>query len=90
MDTLNYVTAIATALTISITPVVINNSSRENVQMNKVSLPKSGMPMYSGIQIQDVISLANQRTSYFLSKSEQGALKRALLRSVKVIEPRSV
>lgn len=90
MDTLSYVTAIATALTISITPVVISNYSRENIQTNKTSLPKSGMPIYSGIQIQDVISLANQQPSYFLSKFEQGAIKRALLRSVKVIEPRSV
>lgn len=87
---LTYITAIATAITLTITPVVVSKSARENTQENKVTWAKYGMASHAGIQIADVISLVSQRPGYFLSKAEQGALKRALLRSVKVIDPRFV
>lgn len=85
---LTYITAIATAVTLTITPVVVSKSARENIQANKVTWAESGMALRSNILIADVISLAGQRPDYYLSKVEQGALKRALLRSVKIIEPR--
>lgn len=85
---LTYITAIATAVTLTITPVVVSKSARENIQANKVTWAEYGMALRSSIQIADVISLAGQRPGYYLSKVEQGALKRALLRSVKIIEPR--
>lgn len=88
MDTLKYITSIATAVTLTITPIIISKSARENVQANKVTWAEQGMALRSNIQIVDVISLAGQRPDYFLSRAEQGALKRALLRSVKIIEPR--
>ena len=82
-----YITALATAITLTITPVVINKSSRENSHENKVAWPKNSVASSNSIQITDVISLVGQRPIYFLSKVEQSALKRALLRSVKIIEP---
>jgi len=85
---LTYITAIATAVTLTITPVVVSKSARENIQANKVTWAEYGMALRSNIQIADVISLAGQRPGYYLSRVEQGALKRALLRSVKIIEPR--
>lgn len=85
---LTYIAAIATAVTLTITPVVISKSAREDVQASKVTWAEYGMALRSNIQIADVISLAGQRPGYFLSKTEQGAIKRALLRSVKIIEPR--
>ena len=85
---LTYITAIATAVTLTITPVVVSKSARENIQANKVIWAESGVALRSNIQIADVISLAGQRPGYYLSRVEQGALKRALLRSVKIIEPR--
>lgn len=88
MDTLTYITAIATAFTLTITPVVVSKAARENIQSKKVVWIEHGMALRSNIQISDVISLVGQRPEYFLSKIEQGALKRALLRSVKIIEPR--
>lgn len=87
MDTLRYVTSIATAVTLTITPIIVK-STRENILANKVTWAKHGMALRSNIQIVDVISLAGQRPGYFLSKAEQGALRRALLRSVRIIEPR--
>lgn len=88
MDTLKYITSIATAVTLTITPVIVSKPTRENEQANKVIWPEQGMALRSNIQIDDVISLAGPPLGYFLSSSEQGALKRALLRSVKIIEPR--
>lgn len=85
---LTYITAIATAVTLTITPVIVSKSARENIQANKVIWAESGVALRSNIQIADVISLAGQRPGYYLSRAEQGALKRALLRSVKIIEPR--
>lgn len=85
---LTYVTAIATAVTLTITPIIVSKSARDNIQANKVTWAEHGMALRSSIQIVDVISLAGQRPDYFLSGIEQGALKRALLRSVKIIEPR--
>lgn len=81
-------TAIATAVTLTITPIMVSNSAFEDIQANKVTWAKHSMALSPNIQIADVISLAGQRPGYFLSRSEQGALKRALLRSVKIIEPR--
>lgn len=85
---LTYITAIATAVTLTITPVIVSKSARENIQANKVIWAESSVALRSNIQIADVISLAGQRPGYYLSRAEQGALKRALLRSVKIIEPR--
>lgn len=81
-----YITAIATAVTLTITPVVVNKSLGESAP-SKVTWAEYGKTL-SSIQIADVIALTGQRPSYFLSKFEQGALRRALLRSAKVIEPR--
>lgn len=85
---LTYITAIATAVTLTITPVVVSKSARENISANKVTWAEHGMALRSNIQIAGVISLVGQRPDYYLSRAEQGALKRALLRSAKIIEPR--
>jgi hypothetical protein len=81
-------TAIATAVTLTITPIMVNNSALENIHENKANWAKNNIALSSNIQITNVISLTSQRPGYFLSRSEQGALKRALLRSVKIIEAR--
>lgn len=83
-----YITSIATAITLTITPVVVSKAACENIQANKITWAKHSMALRSSFPIADIISLVGQRPGYFLSKAEQGALKRALLRSVKVIEPR--
>lgn len=84
MLTYTYITAIATAITLSITPIVVSKSSRENIQ---VTWSKENRASRVQIQIANIISLVDQRPVYFLSNVEQGALKRALFRSVKIIEP---
>lgn len=85
---LTYITAIATAVTLTIPPVVVSKSAREADKANKVVWAEYCMALHSNIQISSVISLTGQRPGYHLSRVEQGALKRALLRSVKIIEPR--
>lgn len=84
---LTYIAAFATAITLTITPVVDSKSTHENTRTNKTIWAEYNLTSCSSINIADTISLAGQRPSYFLSKVEQGALKRALLRSVKIIEP---
>jgi hypothetical protein len=81
-------TAIATAVTLTFTPIMSCNSAFENTQIKDVIWANQSVALRSNIQIADVISLAGERPDYYLSKAEQGALKRALLRSVRIIEPR--
>ncbi len=82
-----YVTAIAIAATLTVSPIVSRITTL--VQDNKVAKAAwvELKERISGINIVDIISLADQRSTYFLSIVEQRALKRALLRSVRVISP---
>lgn len=81
-------TAIATAVTLTVTPIMTSNAALDTQADRLPSWTKESVTFPPSLKISKVISLAGQRPSYYLSKTEQGALKRALLRSVKIIEPR--
>jgi len=82
-----YVTAIAIAATLTVCPMIVSRISTPAQE----KAPKPAWIEYraqtADINIVDIISLAGQGATYFLSIAEQKALKRALLRSVRIVSP---
>ena len=83
-----YVAAFAIAATLTITPLIVSRpATPQDNRKTKAAWVELNVARIMDINIVDTISLACQRPAYFLSKTEQTALKRALLSSVRIISP---
>ena len=82
-----YVAAVATAATLLISPMLVRDSdtSKKSSTAIKWTAPVSGAR--TSVSISSVISLSGNETLYFLSEVEQRLLKKALLRSAKIVHP---
>ena len=81
---LTYVTAIATAATLIISPLFVSDTEKES----KPTLPSWNevlRDLTARVSSANTISITSRRPTYFLSSVEQSALRRALLRSVEIV-----
>jgi hypothetical protein len=82
---LNYIAAIATAVTLSISPML----SHANV--TPIATKKVAVATHTDISVNNQVIIVNTpEPVYNLSKSEQSILRSALLSSVKIIRPKQI
>lgn len=80
---LTYVAAVATAVTLMISPVLV--SAKENSGVKETA--KWAKPMARPIEMPGQIEVSGAKPLYYMSVEEQRVLRKALLRSVKIISP---
>lgn len=81
---LTYVTAIATAATLIISPLFVSEAEKES-KPTRPAWYEVLRDLTARVSPANTISITSRRPTYFLSSVEQSALRRALLRSVEIV-----